>query len=103
MTSTALLMVLARRLMRLVGCGVTLQALAAQMAGSQRGFLTILGHTKLVLDRGRVGLLGLMLACDCDTCIQLNKLSICYYKTREHNVLIEYMTTWGCQSISILS
>jgi hypothetical protein len=44
---------LARRLMRLEGCGVTLQALAAQMAGSQRGFLTILGHTRHVLDRGR--------------------------------------------------
>jgi hypothetical protein len=46
-------MELARRLMRLVGCGVTLQALAAQMAGSHRGFLTILGHTRLVLDKGR--------------------------------------------------
>ena len=53
-------MVLARRLMRLVGCGVTLQALAAQMAGSHRGFLTILGHTRLVLDRGRVALIGLI-------------------------------------------
>jgi hypothetical protein len=41
-------MVLARRLMRLVGCGVTLQALAVQMAGSHRGFLTILGHTRPV-------------------------------------------------------
>jgi len=66
-------MVLARRLMRLVGCGVTPQALAAQMAGSQRGFLTILGHTRLVLGRGRAALIGLTVACDFATCIKLNK------------------------------
>jgi len=46
-------MVLARRLMRLVACGVTLQALAAQMGGSHRDSLTTLGHTRPVLDRGR--------------------------------------------------
>ena len=41
--------------MRQAGGGATLQGMAAVMPGSHRGFLTILGHTRLVLDRGRVG------------------------------------------------
>ena len=39
--------------MRQAGGGATLQGMAAVMPGSHRGFLTILGHTRLVEDKAR--------------------------------------------------
>ena len=39
--------------MRQAGGGAILQAMAAVMPGSHRGFLTILGHTRLVEDKAR--------------------------------------------------